>query len=193
MPIDFEDAVERCKKLIRSGLTSGMAPSLDGKEMLVSMPIPGFRKNIGANMIRKEPEELIAWAREDGEGYEVAKLAVAFQLERGDPLPDVVQKWLIQDLNGEIEKPPEKTGRKKKEWFDILVWIAIQSRVNDGMTATRNDVSPPTSACDAVAEALVALGLSPRNYAGVKRIWMQMEQKHLPSVKRTSSVVQKQT
>lgn len=59
---NFAEAVRRSKKLIASGLTTQFAPTADGQNMMVAMDIPSTRLVLGANMIRKNPSELIAWA-----------------------------------------------------------------------------------------------------------------------------------
>ena len=50
--------------------------------------------------------------------------------------------------------------------------MAVLIRVDDGMTATRNDASEATSACDAVADAMKELELEPADFYSVKRIWL---------------------
>jgi hypothetical protein len=54
---------------------------------------------------------------------------------------------------------------------NTYIWLATRRLVKRGMIATRNDASPATNACDAVAEALKQLDENPASYASVKRIW----------------------
>lgn len=100
-------------------------------------------------------------------------------------MPTEARDWLLKVLRDEIQRPKAKAGRKPKDWTYVLIWAAILSRVNEGMVATRNDASEPTSACDAVAKALAELNLTPSTFDGVKRIWLRIEKSSLPAFSRT--------
>lgn len=182
---DFAEAVRRSKKYIESGFRANFAPTADGEQMMVAMEPTQARLTLGAKLIRRNPGYLFSWALEDAEGFDTAKLAVGYTLEQGEPLPDEARQWLVAMLKGEIFRPKAKAGRKTKEWQEILIWMAVRFRVEEGMTASRNDASEPISACDAVAEALKELGTTPATFEGVKRIWFRMEAKTIPGIPPT--------
>lgn len=183
--ISFREAVERSKKLLLSGLTSGFAPTADGEYMQVAFEPPLARTTLGVNMLRKKPDELLAWAESEAEGFDTAKMGIAYALEQSETLPDAARLWLAKVLRGEVSRPKAKAGRREKEWLNLLICIAIQHRVADGMDPTRNDASDPLSACDAVAEALAELGLTPTTFDSVKRIWKRMNKNTFRAIKAT--------
>lgn len=131
--------------------------------------------SMGARMLRNDPAWLFRWAEGSATGFDATKLAIAHALELGEPLPTEALEWIVQYLRGKVNRPKAKSGRKSEYWFHALIWLAVGSLANDGMTATRNDESPATSACDAVANALAELGLEPTTFHGVKRIWLRYE------------------
>lgn len=115
---------------------------------------------------------ILDWAEGDAAGFDALKEGICFSLERGEALhPDIVQ-WLLKYLRGEVSRPASKSGAKKAEWWSLRICLAVNELVEAGLSCMRNDVSEPTSACDAVADALAELGLSPTSYASVKRIWL---------------------
>lgn len=104
--------------------------------------------------------------------FDIATAIAATYMETGILMPDMLAKWAAAVLRGEQKRPvrhgkfPEGTGLRNTN-----IWEVTRILVKRGMTATRNDVSPATSACDAVAEALKEMEESPSSYASVKRIW----------------------
>lgn len=166
MAIDFAEAVRRSKKLIQSGLREEMAQHASGEFMATTM---------GVRMLRYESAQLLDWAEADAGGFDVLLLGIAYSLEQGEELPPEALQWLLRYLRGDVTRPKARAGRKNEFWLHSMIWVAVGSRVLDGMNATRNDASEPTSACDAVAEALAELGLEPATFHGVKRIWLRFE------------------
>ena len=176
--MEFREAVRRSKKLIASGLTPEMAAHASGQFMATTL---------GASMLRNKPDELLAWAKSNADGFDALCLGVAHAVERGfdEELTQEIRKWLAGILRGEVQRPKARAGRGSGGWLHHLIWIAVSSRVGDGMSATRNDASEPTSACDAVAEALAELGLEPATFHGVKRVWLRHEQRKGTTIQAT--------
>lgn len=116
--------------------------------------------------------ELIAASKLGGDEFLALRHLVAAALERGETLHPVVTEWLTSYLRGEIVEP-KTAGRPKREStaIDGAIRRAVETLVAKGMTATRSDTSPHTSACDAVAKAMLELGLTPSSYGQVARIW----------------------
>lgn len=69
--------------------------------------------------------------------------------------------------------PPRKPGRPNMLSRDLVICAAINCGRSCGMSATRNEASGGTSACDVVARELADLGLQPRTYTTVAAVWRQ--------------------
>ena len=128
---------------------------------------------IGAKHLRDDIEGLIKKAKSDHYYFQALKFGIAHSLKEGNPLPEQAVLWLAEYLLGKTIEPKQKQGRANSDIVHLHICMQIFSLVNDGMQATRNDTSPQISACDAVADALKALNLSPKTYEGVKRIWIK--------------------
>jgi hypothetical protein len=176
MTIEFTEAVRRSKKLIESGLEGKFRQHSSGEFQLRTM---------GGSMLRKDPARLLNWAAGDAEGFDALRFAVADALEQGEQLPAEIREWLLKYLRGETLRPKGVAGRKGEDWLHQLIYMAVLCRIDDGMTATRNDESPKTSACDAVAEAMSEIGREPATFHGVKRVWLDMEKRKGTSVPAT--------
>ena len=85
-------------------------------------------------------------------------------LERGEELHPDVRDWLIGFLRGEVSRPKETAGSKGQPFHRFLIWLCVFRLKLAGMQPTRNDASAATSACDAVAEALDLLNLTPTTF-----------------------------
>ena len=120
----------------------------------------------------KKIEQVVRNAPNTAANFDIAAAIAATYVETGIFMPETLAKWAAAVLRGEQKRPvrrgkfAEGTGLR-----NIHIWEVARILVKRGMTATRNDVSPATSACDAVAEALKQMEESPSSYASVKRIW----------------------
>lgn len=166
MAIDYSEAVGRSRRFIESSLREELAKHASGEFTATTM---------GARMLRHETARLMAWAEADAVGFDVLRLGVAYSLEKGEELPPDALQWLVRHLRGAVIRPKARAGAKTESWLHGMIWGAVTVLVDAGMKATRNDASEATSACDAVAEALDALGLEPATFYGVKRIWLRYE------------------
>ena len=104
--------------------------------------------------------------------FDLQKYGLAELLERGEEIPSEHKRWLIMYLRDELVRPNGKTGRNKNYRLAEAVCKAIEQLADQGMSRSRNDTSEPTSACDAVADALGQLELQPSTFHGVKRLWL---------------------
>jgi hypothetical protein len=182
--INFRDAVELAKKKI-VGWQSIPAIGLDayrtgerGETFDFTDPATYRDRNLadlGATMLSKTPAELWAWASESPDGFDALRMGIASKLAHptGEPLSSMERDWLVKYLRGKAIRPNGRAGALPKDGINIVVWATIKHLVNEGMVATRNDASRPAeSACDAVAEALKELGMTPMSFERVKRIWL---------------------
>jgi hypothetical protein len=118
------------------------------------------------------PVVFINEAMETPKTFEEALSAVALALERNFELPPLIKDWLLQYLRGQVPKPNGKVGRNNSPYMlKVLMCECVQDLCDMGLKLGRNDTGESTSACDAVAEAMGELRLSPSTFEGVKRIY----------------------
>lgn len=126
-------------------------------------------------------EALLEASKTQGLSWEATKLtAIELIAQRGE-LPLQLTEWLIGYLADEIHEP-KRPKRFSRSWpgehteRDIEIHAVVCELLKEGaMTPTRNDVSSPTSACDAVAQAMTELGVPPSSYKEIKRIFLGRE------------------
>ena len=87
-------------------------------------------------------------------------------------IPPELQEWTLDVADGTSVGPQPRRGRKSftNQVRDEVIAGTVQTLVNCGLTATRNEATPPKSACDAVSEALQAYGVQ-LSHHGVAKIW----------------------
>lgn len=170
--ISYIDAVRRAKGLLENPNTE---PRYHYEHM---------QSAFGAYEISRKPHNLVANAQTDAESHDLLRLGIAeaLSLEPGAPwqkdfadMRDDIRAWLIDYLRGNAPRPKGKAGALDKRALHQRIHIVVAGLVLDGMNATRNDASEPTSACDAVADALAELGLEPATFHGVKRVWLDFQ------------------
>jgi hypothetical protein len=128
----------------------------------------------GLTLLESNPEKLVVLSETEPDDFLALRLGVAAMLEASDPLPPEAMSWLIKYLRCEVSCPAKKTGAKSKPSLHNMVAQAVADCLPFGLKATRNDASPAVSACDAVAEALTELDLTPATYHSIKRIWLDL-------------------
>ena len=81
-------------------------------------------------------------------------------------LGGALRGWIEDDMAGPL---PRRTGRRpgKNALRDRAVFAAIERLVAEGMSVTRNDASPPNSACDAIEKATNGRV----TYAAARDVW----------------------
>ena len=93
-------------------------------------------------------------------------------LETKEPIPSELVEWGLSVAAGNVTSPSLGPGRSPytNQVRDALIAQTVQILVDCGLNATRNEVSTPESACDAVSEALNAHGVE-LSHAGIAKIW----------------------
>ena len=106
--------------------------------------------------------------RELMEGSQVSPLdfralqAVLSSLRKDNkPIPSELNEWALDVASGDVKCPRVRPGRSPYTNVvrDELITKTVQTLVDCGLSTTRNEVSDPESACDAVSEALNAHGV----------------------------------
>ena len=105
-----------------------------------------------------------------------AFLLLAFQ-DRPAALPQDFNSLAYEAMLG-LAQRPTKRGRRTDFVRDLIIADAVGLATSAGATATRNQESPPTSACDIVSQTLEKHGIY-RSYAAIEKIWKQ--RKDLPA------------
>jgi hypothetical protein len=167
--LTYDDAVARA----RAYLENFMTDKATGRNLLDPEDLLELNHEaLGTAMLAQRPAYLVGWASLEREGWDALRLGVARALEDGDAIPPEALRWLVHYLRGENERPKASAGRHNARGLHIAIVFAVNYLVGCGAKATRNDASPPVSACDAVAAALAQLKLSPTTFDAVKKIWL---------------------
>lgn len=131
------------------------------------------KKSISLMLLNQFPH----WLNEDDpQGFETLRYAFSAKILAGEQIPESFRELAASFVLGEACSPPKKPGVKDASHTHKKIVSAIELLCEQGMKASRNDSSANTdSACDAVAEALVNLKLSPTTFRGVKDIWTKRD------------------
>ena len=168
-PPAYPEAVEIARRYLENFMMDGAT----GRNLLDPEDLRQLNSEvIGAAMLAQRPAFLVGWASLDCEGWDALRLGVASAIDRGDEIPPEALQWLARHLRGENERPKASAGRHDARGLHIAIVFSVNYLVECGMRATRNDASPAVSACDAVADALAQLKLSPTTFEAVKKIWL---------------------
>lgn len=125
----------------------------------------------GVARIQRDPEALLADARDNTEDYDYLMFGAAAYLSTGWPLPLVVSDFVAMALIGERKRPPTRRGPRPKRAQDYRLFSAVEYLVSLGATPTRNNGNRPTSACDAVADAAGKLKIANVSFHRTKQLW----------------------
>lgn len=110
-----------------------------------------------------------------GENYDQLLFVCGMILETDEnlssPLKNFLANHLLQEIKRPIKKGAPKKGNRDIERFEIADYV--KKCTDMGLSATRNDTSPATSACDAVSEALRLEGKEGQSYSNVKQVWLE--------------------
>ena len=169
---NFQEGVKQAKRMLKLFSQTGPLDPIP-----ITMP-NGFKARVlqmkGSEMISKNPTELIEKAKNDPDYFDAIRFGIALHLRIEKELPQIILDWLIEHLQGKTKRPRKAAGRGISLGLHVTVAQVVQVLVDRGMHATRNDESPATSACDAVAKALFDLGKTPASFAGVKKVWLKI-------------------
>ena len=114
-------------------------------------------------------------ARKAQIAYDALGIHASSLIADGRPLVPELSKFVIDVLQGEFPRPKRPRGYKiEARYRDLVIcWVIIEICGRFGLRRTRNAESKAgnCSACDAIAEAMIALGRRPRSFVQVERIW----------------------
>lgn len=141
----------------------------------VMYQFPGLSWETGEGFVSRyvisEPVStmLIKLAREDYRFYDHCVEISVCNIDSGAYLPAALRHFSIEVLRGDWRRPKTRGSERKKTWLRDEFLFSSANHVERvfGLPLTRNDVSSPTSACDAVSEALRFCG-NDTSYAFVK-------------------------
>ena len=116
--------------------------------------------------------ELIEGAQSSPLDFRTLQAVMSYLLETGKPIPSELNEWALPVAAGIMECPRGKPGRSPYTNVvrNELITKTVQTLVGCGLSATRNEISDPESACDAVSEALNAHGVE-LSFESVAKIW----------------------
>ena len=118
-------------------------------------------------------QELVEGARSSPLDVKALKEALRHLQEVQDPIPEELSEWAVSVVGGTLVDPKPQAGRSPYTNVvrNELIANTVEKLVDCGLTATRNEASPPKSACDAVSYALKAHGEN-LSYSGVVKVWV---------------------
>lgn len=182
-PLTYREAVDVAKRIFEDWLNLGLnLQAMDDVAM----------QQVAPQMLQNKPDLLLALAAKHHFGFDALRFGVADAVvnQSDQNLPPAVRTWLVSFLRGEVERPNAGAGRRGggNDLWHLNIAITVFHLVKaHGMTATRNDASEQTSACDAVADALAELDLEPTTFHSVKRIWLSFLRTKREASKRADS------
>jgi hypothetical protein len=114
-------------------------------------------------------------AQRDQVAYDALARHATKMIADGRPLVPELRMFLIDVVQAKLTRPKRLRGNKIDTHLRNLVicWVIMEICERFDLTVTRNAESQAGdfSACDAVAEAMVALGRTPHSYVQIVRIW----------------------
>lgn len=96
----------------------------------------------------------------------------------GEPQPAPLDRFVMGVLDGTIRR--NQRGPRPKEYRDKVIVVAVEEAMSCGLKPYRNEATDNHSACDLVAECLVANGhgLSYKAVAKIYAAWNALDRKH---------------
>jgi len=147
----------------------------EGRKLVMRMQSGGMLGRFGKPLDMSYVIELIGKADTDPLAYDVACSIVGRAVRQKAELPEEVSNFAADIITGERQKP-KRRGKNAGAYIfrDRAIVEFVELAISHGFLATRNDASDhQNSACDIVAEAFKARGLSPKSYKQIKEIWIE--------------------
>lgn len=120
-------------------------------------------------------------AQRDQVAYDALALHATVMMADGRPLVPELRMFLIDVAQTKLVRPRRSPGYKIDTYYrnHVIYWVIVALCEELNLTATRNDEARKGqfSACDAVAEAMVAMRRTPQSYKHVKDIWLLLNSK----------------
>lgn len=146
-----------------------------GRKLAMRLQCGGMLGNFGKPLDMRYITELIAKADDDPLAYDVACTVIGLAVRQKTEMPEEVTNFAADIIIGERQKP-KRRGKNAGAYIfrDRAIVEFVELAMSHGFLATRNDESDhQNSACDIVAEAFKARGLSPKSYKQIKDIWLE--------------------
>lgn len=106
-------------------------------------------------------------------------LHAVFMISDGRPIAPELRTFIVNILLRNRERPSRGRGYKvETKYRDLVIcWVITDLCDRFNLKAMRNDESKSGhfSACDAIADAMVALRRKPYSYAHIKDIWLHTD------------------
>lgn len=147
----------------------------EGRKLAMKLKSGGMLGRFGKPLDMSYVIELIGKADTDPLAYDVARSIVGRAVRQKADLPEEVASFAADIITGERQKP-KRRGKNAGAYIfrDRAIVEFVELAMSHGFLATRNDASDhQDSACDIVAEAFKAQGLSPKSYKQIKDIWLE--------------------
>ena len=159
----------RCVREVRETIGCSNALGLSGGELGASLYFTeAYPQSVRDDLI----QTLLAASSRTKDAWDAVNLIAQGLIRQGKPLPAELAEWtadvLVDQLSrrGDEKRPRPARGGHPKGGRDLIVRIEVANLCDKyGLTPTRNKVSEPRSACDAVAVAL------DENYDVIESIW----------------------
>lgn len=123
--------------------------------------------------VERAAEEIALDANTDPISFDAAGLIVSNAIKKTGSVPSALRDWAASVLSGETKRPiargkiPRATIARDKMIFQLLSDVVKSC----GLKPTSSNRECGKSACHAVAEAFALLGLEPRSYQAMVKIW----------------------
>ena len=157
--IDWEEVLGPEEALVREEFKKDVEEHLEEKKKYLK---DFWDKDFGTYSLL---EEWIPRSKNHRFWWDVLEVVAAYALRQGE-VQDNLATWLADYLEGKTRKPRKGAGYYAGR--DFLLAKMVSSVCDEvGINATRNDGSPPYSACDAVGE-VVGLG-----YKAIETAWFE--------------------
>lgn len=182
--ISRAEALAKSTNLLREEYKTAENSDTIMGSLLVAFPkgfVPEFDQN--GDLIRifisqedmQDVQNLLVGAKKSQEDYDALIAWAAAQLLNKRFIPNRdVERFLISHLLGRNTRPT-KMGRPTKEsgnmYRHATLRLAVAELEREGFSKSRNDATEhQNTACDIVAEAMVALGFIPSTYKEIEKI-----------------------
>ena len=123
--------------------------------------------------VEKAAAEIAPQVLIDPISFDAAGLIVSDEINRTGMVPSALRSWAAGVITGEIKRPIVK-GKipGATEARDKLICRLLFELVHTlGLKPTSSNRAKGRSACHAVAEAFALLGLEPKSYQAIVKIW----------------------
>ena len=116
--------------------------------------------------------ELIEGSKGSPLDFRALQVVLSSLRKDNEPIPSELYEWALDVASDEAKCPRVRPGRSPYTNVvrNELITKTVQTLVGCGLSATRNEVSDPESACDAVSEALNVHGVE-LSFDAVAKIW----------------------